>query len=681
MENPKLTIPATVGAGGDDVTTWALPEGAIARLERGGVGGKEFSPDGRYLAVATKVGLWWYEVATVSPVALWETERGMVSDIAFSPNGKWIAISNWDEVLKVCDVQRGVSIAQIELTDSWSPFIFSPNNRWLAIGNKDTGNVEVREPETGKIVSTLMGEAEKGGAFMPIAFSPDTQLLASTIRDDTNDDTESIIVWNIESGKRVACLTGHTGCIYRLCFSPCGRFLASGGEEDGTVIIWDVESWEKIKAYTGYGKSDMIPSYSPDGTLRVAAVSDDDTVTVWDLANNEKLYTADSHASVTFSNGSQLAYHPYGYEYLEVWTLDNSTPRRTVQTHISFVDTSESLIFSQDGKTIVAEYRIGSVLLWDIASRQSRPAIPTASASKNQRIHISSEGELYATSIHKNTIKLWKVGSCGFPIAEFTDNEPARVAAFTPINSKLASAHEGGNLIMWDVQSGDKLREFSHPLQTSTDDSDQVWKLMFSPDGKRLISETVYGPNARLWDVERGEEIQEFPSEEFEDIGTFSPCGQYLTGISRAENIILWDVKHREILTTLPFLFPWACEFAYSPCSSYLACGGKDPEGILLWDLKRSEIYKRLQLPEGCQDVHSLKFSSCGQYLAFGAAWETGLKKVPVCLWEVETGKRVVTFWGHTTDVQAVAFSPNNKLLASASFDGSILLWDLTSYL
>jgi len=675
MEYKELVVPAPIGANGDDVTTWALPEGAIARLERGGVGDKEFSPDGRYLAVATKIGLWWYEVETMSPIALWETERGMISNIAFSPNGKWIAVSNWDKVLKVWNVQRGVSITQIELGDFRDSFVFSPNNRWLAIGNRDTGNVEFREPETGKIVSTLIGKAEKSGVFMPIAFSPDTQRLASTSRYNTNNDAEFIIVWDIESGERVACLTGHTGYIYCLCFSPCGRFLASGGEEDGTVIIWDVEL---IKTHTGYGKSDMVPSYSSEGVLRVAAVSDDDdTVTVWDLKNNEKLYTADSEAPVTFSNGSQLAYQ-YEPDFLEVWTLGEANPRRTIQTHISFVDTSESLIFLQDGKTIVAEYRYGSVLLWDVASRQARPAIAAESDAKNQHIHVSSQRNLYVTSINKNTIKLWKAGSCGSPIAEFTDNEPARVAAFTPINSQLASAHEGGNLIVWDVQSGDKLHEFRHPLQTPTDDSDQVQKLMFSPDGRLLISDAAYGPNVRLWDVARGEEIQEFPSDEFWDIEMFSPCGRYLVG-SAGKNIILWNVKHREILTTLPFL--WAHDFAYSPCSSYLACGGEDPEGILLWDFKRREIYKRLQLPEGGQDVHSLRFSDCGQYLAFGAAWETGLEKVPICVWEVETGKHIVTFWGHFTDVQAVAFSPNNEILASASFDGSILLWDLRPYL
>ncbi len=246
-----------------------------------------------------------------------------------------------------------------------------------------------------------------------------------------------------------------------------------------------------------------------------------------------------------------------------------------------------------------------------------------------------------------------------------------------PTKDRLASAHEGGNLIVWDVQSGDKLREFKHPLQASTDDSDPAWKLVFSPDGSLLMSYTEDVPNIRLWNVERGEEIQEFPSDEFGYIGMFSPCGQYLTGISNGKNIILWDVKHRETLTKLP----WAPEIAYSPCSSYLACGGQDPEGILLWDLKRREICKRLPLPKGCQGVHSLKFSPSGQYLALGAAWETGLEKVPICLWEVKTGKHIVTFWGHTTDVQAVAFSPDNELLASASFDGSILLWDLKPYL
>ena len=686
MEGKKLIIPAPVSASGDDVTTWALPEGAIARLERGGVGDTAFSPDGHYLAVATKIGIWWYEIATMSPVALWETERGMISDIAFSPNGKWIAISNWDKVLKVWDVQRGIIITEIELMDMWAPFIFLPDNRWLAIGNSDAANVEVRQPETGEIVSMLIGEAEKGGTFMPIAFSPDAHLLASTSRDDTNNDAESIIVWRVESGEQVACLTGHIGCIYRLCFSPCGRFLASGGEEDGTVLVWDVGSWQQIKAYTGYGKSEMIPSYSPDGMLRVAAVSDG-IVTVWDLENNEKLYAADSEASVTFFNGSQLAYQ-YGHEFLEVWTLDNPNPRRTIQTHMSFVDTSESLIFSQDGKTIAAEYRSGSALLWDVESKCSRPALSTGLAKEKQYLYTSTNGRLYIASIHKNSIKLWDIKDNSVPICESTEHETDWEEwvrpAFAPTVNLLACTDKGANLTIWDVQSGNIFGKMTHPLREFDPDEggdpDAICHLAFNLDGTLLVSEAESGWNTRLWDVKRSEEIQEFSSEEISEIRGFSACGRYLVGSKdRSKNIVFWDTEHHEIAVTIQDR--QMDNLVYSPCGSYLAYSGKDAEGILLWDLKRQEISKRLPIPPGCQYTHSLTFSSCGQYLAFGAAWETGLERVPIRLWEVETGKHIITFCGHTTDVQALAFSPNNELLASASYDGSILLWDLTPYL
>ena len=223
--------------------------------------------------------------------------------------------------------------------------------------------------------------------------------------------------------------------------------------------------------------------------------------------------------------------------------------------------------------------------------------------------------------------------------------------------------------------------------------------LEFSPDGKLLLSETDHWPSARLWDVERNEEIREFPSDEIggisDEIGGimglwdykgFSPCGSFLACTearieerSINEGICLWGVKQKEILMASPFRDAWRC--AYSPCSSYLAWAGDPEEGLLLWDLKRREIHRRIPLPEGCQTAHSLTFSSCAEYLAHGSHYGPGLEKAPICLWEVETGKHIATFCGHPTDVQGLAFSPNNELLASASYDGSILLWDLTAYL
>lgn len=97
-----------------DVSTWALPEGAIGRLGRGRINDLAFSPDGESLAVATTIGVWLYELATLEPIALWETERGLVSTVAFSPDGQWIATSNWDGVIKVWDAETQRCTAKIQ---------------------------------------------------------------------------------------------------------------------------------------------------------------------------------------------------------------------------------------------------------------------------------------------------------------------------------------------------------------------------------------------------------------------------------------------------------------------------------------------------------------------------------------------------------------------------------------
>ena len=61
--------------------------------------------------------------------------------------------------------------------------------------------------------------------------------------------------------------------------------------------------------------------------------------------------------------------------------------------------------------------------------------------------------------------------------------------------------------------------------------------------------------------------------------------------------------------------------------------------------------------------------------------WEKGMQKMAIRIWEVATGEKIHTFWGHNSDVQSLAFSPNGTMLASGSFEGSILIWDLKPYL
>ena len=64
--------------------------------------------------------------------------------------------------------------------------------------------------------------------------------------------------------------------------------------------------------------------------------------------------------------------------------------------------------------------------------------------------------------------------------------------------------------------------------------------------------------------------------------------------------------------------------------------------------------------------------------IALAVQW---VDKMSIRLWEVATGENIATFWSHPTDIQSLAFSPDNTLLAIGSFDGTILLWDMKPYL
>jgi len=64
-----------------------------------------------------------------------------------------------------------------------------------------------------------------------IAFSPDSRWLASGSWDKT------IKIWDVQTGREVRTLEGHTHHVYTVAFDSRGSWLASGSE-DGTIKLW-----------------------------------------------------------------------------------------------------------------------------------------------------------------------------------------------------------------------------------------------------------------------------------------------------------------------------------------------------------------------------------------------------------------------------------------------------------
>ena len=262
----------SLGSMDGDYRTWHLPDGAMARLGKGTIRDIAFSPVGQYLAVASGIGVWMYEVATSRALMLMPTASG-VSSVSFSPDGSTLASGSWDGTVQLWDVVTGEPIATLGGRESsGSSVSFSPDGATLASGSLD-GTVRLWAVATGEPIAPLEGHTF---GVNSVSFSPDGATLASGSLDDT------VRLWAVVTGEPIAPLEGHTdrvatleghngvhsvsfshtlasgsddfavGCwpIDSVSFSPDGATLASGA--GGTILLWAVVTGEPIAPLEGH---------------------------------------------------------------------------------------------------------------------------------------------------------------------------------------------------------------------------------------------------------------------------------------------------------------------------------------------------------------------------------------------------------------------------------------------
>ena len=649
-----------------DVTTWALPEGAIARLGRGRAGPLAFSPDGKYLAVGTTIGLWWYELATMEPVALWETERGMLSALKFSSDGTLLATGNSDGGIKIWDVQNHRCLMEKQRmgrSDRASELVFSPDGQCLASSGGRYDAVYVWHLGTGEQVAKFtVDEALQPPRHpppaIPLVFFPDGKSLIGATPENT------FSVWDIETGERRAHLTGHSALVIYLLFSPCGEFLTSV-DWDGSLHKWEVDK------LTTKDPQPLITSmlevtkrvdytYSAEGVL-LAATASGTTITVWDVERSRKMATL-THKEVIwrfhFSHtGSQLVIG--GPDAFQIWNIGDPAPQPpAIRDHYSVCG---SVKFSPDGQTLAAGYWSRGIHLRDVQELELQTTFRCEGLKTIRSIDFSPCGNKLATTSYDKIVRVWNLEEPKAPPIELTGHQAVLYAvAFSPKGDLLVSADANGVLGIWNVEHG-------YERQMFTEETNWIWSIAFSPDGKHLVS-AHEKEKAQLWDIENGEQITELSSNRPRDATKYKGNDHQIQRILRRLEKGSVDKRTPKAI-------------AFSPNGDLIA--GDVLGQIRLWDTTTYEICMVICLPFGCGRAEALTFSPCGRYLVSGASWlaGTGTDKVSIRLWEVATGENIATFWSHPTDIQSLAFSPDGTLLASGSYDGTTLLWDMKPYL
>ncbi len=285
-----------------------------------------------------------------------------------------------------------------------------------------------------------------------------------------------------------------------------------------------------------------------------------------------------------------------------------------------------------------------------------------------EAVTFSPDGEILASCGWDYTVRLWQLahgdgGEAGGPVV--LSHESTRFAtAFSPDGSLLVSAGDQ-SLTVWSCRpdyrrSVERVGESYHALS-------------FSPDGQTLALGAEDG-RIHLWEMPSARERMVLlgQTDAVRSVG-FSPDGKLLVSLSQTGRVVLWDVIRGTESRVLAAACPTKVRsVAFSPDGQRLALGklNSTAQDILLVDVHTGEIKTRLTGHH--LGINALAFSPDGRTLA-SAGVERCIK-----LWDLGTAQEVATLKDNVGCVKSIAFSPDGSRMAFSGNDESIRLRAMT---
>ncbi len=579
-----------------------------------------FAPDGARFASASQD----------NSVIIWDVSSGEiqhrlgghrapvgVQSVAFSPDGQAIASASCAALnerslcvlgeLIVWDVTTGNPLRQfVGHVGAIQSVDFSPDGQTLVSGgcglgdglNCTQGEVILWNAYTGEELRTLQGHQ---GTVRSVAFSPDGTRIISGSADGT------VLLWNVTDGIQLQRYEGHTAAVEEVEFSPDGRRIASGSA-DGTTTLWDVASATLLRRYEGHDAPVSGLAFSPDG-VDIASGARNGTLLLWSANEGNILHRYEGHTasvlSVAFSpDGTRIV---SGSDYPEnavlLWDVSGGTSQR----YDDHEDAVRSVAFAPDGRSIVSGscgvleegYCVrGELLLWD-ADNGTLLRQLEGHDDAVQSVAFSPDGRSIVSGAADGTLLLWDATN-GMLLREFAGHPDAvQGVAFSPDGSSVLSGSCGalqeddqgagtgycirGEMILWDVASGDVLRRYREGHRST------VQSVAFAPDGRTILSgacQTSEIPcpvgEMILWDVASGDVLRRFEGHENAVLSVaFAPDGRTILSGSRDGSVILWDITAGDILRHYDGHGGWVASVAYSPDGNSILSGSTDDTMLL----------------------------------------------------------------------------------------------------
>lgn len=495
-------------------------------------------------------------------------------------------------------------------------------------------------------------------------------------------------------------LTGHTGPINGLAFTPDGKGLVSASA-DKTVRHWTPADGKLVRSLAGH--ADVVTSVvvTADGTKIVAAGSDK-TIRTWNVADGVAGTT--TITATTPVRGLAVGTNPTriaGYAddlLVHVWDL---TTGKELQRFTGHKGAVSAIALAADGKRIYSGSADKTFARWTIAAER----VIVADATKTYDLALVGDGAQFVTSGEDKLVKLW-------------DGEGKLVRQFggapTGIRSVAVSADgtqvaAGGDPTMaqptvwvWNVADAKLLQTITTPAgvsQTVFDGNakvaisgaDRHVRVFGTGDGKLL--EDFLAPNLLLDIAYAGEKrriaaagndnitylltpglVRAWPAH----VGgvaaaAFTADGTQLVSAGADKLVTVWNVADGKKLATYGGHTAGVTSVALSADGQRIVTGGAD-KTIQIWE--RAATSESPDAPIAAKQtiththpIRSVALAADGKQILAGG--DDNL----IWSWDAATLKERERWVGHTGPVLSIALSPDGKSLVSGSADRSLRRW------
>ena len=576
----------------------------------------------------------------------------------------------WNYLERACHAKKEISVS----TDNWVYAIHPhPKQDDLLVELRDRGVTQIADlgtdpPQTRETALSIGGSDHDGIDLAGrIGYLPNGELLA------ISSDQRAISLVDKEFERKAVVVSESTETIQRFVLNRQGDHLAFR-TSDGNVKVWDIQRRREIARVVG-GDWNMCLDADAD---YLAVSSFGDSFEVWDLQANKKHFLGSIHTGPVVS----MCFHREG-EYLATASFDSTIAIWNVQTgdleqrwrggHSNLY----SITFNPSGTRLASTGEDGTIRVWDWRAEDEKELMRLrGTKGKEFEVSFSFDGNKLLSGGTGSTLSVfdgtpWSADAAREPLILSGMKSHVQALDVHPSGTEVAAAGEGGVVRTWDLHTGDVKRVFTkHGVGRA------VWEIKYSPDGQFIIStgasevppklSTIrwHPPSAQLG--ENGFQVSyDNPSLALD----IHPDGeQYVQGSDNGQ-LTAHDARTGELIGVFGNHTSQVQSICYSPDRRFVVSRAEDGS-VVRWDAnllhQRQEGIRLLDESEG-------RIAMINDGRSIVAGQNDGLVVVNIDTLEAKS------IPAHGAPVSECAFHERLRLIASASLDGTVKLWNADS--